>query len=110
MKKALFLFVVLLSIPLLMPTAKATVNSAAARRFVVMGSFPQQGYTVGYVFNLTTNTLEELYVENALGQEVPISTYTGTVTGNPATWVVTFHYVYILLSNNTELGPINYQS
>ena len=75
-----------------------------------MGSFQQQGYTVGYVFNITTNTLEELDVENASGQIVPISTHTGSVTGNPTTFVVTFSNVYILLSNNTELGPINYQS
>ncbi|TDW96884.1 hypothetical protein [Dinghuibacter silviterrae] len=110
MRKALFLFVALFSIPLLMPTAKATGKSSTAQLHFVMGSFLQQGYTVGYVFNTTTNTLEELVVENAAGQEVPISTWTGSVTGNPNTWVVTFSNVYILLSNGIELGPINYQS
>lgn len=110
MRKALFLFVVLLTIPLLMPTAKAIGKCAIAQRFIVMGSFQQQGYTVGYVFNITTNTLEELGVENSSGQTVPISAHTGSVTGNPNTFVVTFSNVYILLSNNIELGPINYQS
>jgi hypothetical protein len=110
MKKAFILFVVLLSAPLLMPQAKASVKSATAQLSIVMGSFVQQGYTVGYVFNVQTNTLEELRVENSMGQNVPITAQTGSITGNPTTFVVTFSNVYILLSNNIELGPINYQS
>lgn len=114
MKKALFLFAAVLSMSFLTPTADATVNTtgkkATSQFLTVMGSFPYQGYTIGYVFNLTSNKLDELYVENSMGQQVPISSWTGSITGNINTLVVTFSNVYILLSPFTELGPINYQS
>lgn len=110
MRKALILFAILISTPLLMPPANATAKTASPMISIVEGSFVQQGYTVGWVFNIQTNTLEELVVEDAMGQPVGISTYTGSVTGNKTTFVVTFSNFYILLDNDTELGPINYQS